>query len=36
MAYAFRNLDRKDRQEVSAIRRRAEKLKTQLTAQTFL
>ena len=36
MAYAYRNLDRKDRQEVSAIRRRAEKLKTQLTAQTFL
>jgi (6-4)DNA photolyase len=36
MAYAYRNLDRKDRQEVSAIRRQAGKLKTQLTAQTFL
>ena len=36
MAYAYRNLDRKDRQEVSAIRRHAGKLKTKLTAQTFL
>jgi len=36
MAYAYRNLDRKDRQEVSAICRDADKLKTQLTAQTFL
>jgi (6-4)DNA photolyase len=36
MAYAYRNLDRKDRYEVSAIRRHAEKLKTKLTAQTFL
>jgi deoxyribodipyrimidine photolyase-related protein len=36
MAYAYRNVDRKDRQEVSAIRRHAEKLKTKLTAQTFL
>jgi (6-4)DNA photolyase len=36
MAYAYRNLDRKDRQEVSTIRHRADKLKAELTAQTFL
>jgi (6-4)DNA photolyase len=36
MAYAYRNFERKDRDEVAAIRRRAETLKSQLTAQTFL
>ncbi len=36
MAYAYRNLERKDREEVTAVRRRADRLKSQLTAQTFL
>jgi deoxyribodipyrimidine photolyase-related protein len=36
MAFQYRNLGRKDRHEVSAIRRQANSLKSQLTVETFL
>jgi deoxyribodipyrimidine photolyase-related protein len=36
MAFQYRNLARKDRHEVSAIRRQADTLKSRLTAETFL
>ena len=36
MAYAYRNLERKDRQEMIAVRRRADALRSRLTAHTFL
>lgn len=36
MAFSYRNLARKDRHEISAIRRQADTLKSRLTAETFL
>ena len=36
MTFPYRNLARKDRHEVSVIRRQADTLKSRLTAETFL
>ena len=36
MTFPYRNLARKDRREVNAIRRQADTVKARMTAETFL